>query len=73
MHDESNSDHSHPQPAEVKPEIPTEDPAKEATGIVSSGQKARAADIKDALAAVHALQDAQRKQRAEADELEHSK
>jgi hypothetical protein len=50
------------------PENPKEDPA----GIVSSGQKARAADVTEALAAIRALQDAQRKERAEADELEHT-
>lgn len=46
---------------------------EDTAGIVSSGQKARAADVTEALAAVRALQDAQRKERQEADELEHSK
>ncbi len=50
------------------PEKPQDDPA----GIVSSGQKARSADVMEAIAAVRALQDAERKQSAEADELEHS-
>lgn len=56
-------------------EEPTESlnpPEDDTAGIVSSGEKARAADVTEALAAVRALQDAQRKQQAETDQLEHT-
>lgn len=62
----SSENSDQPTPATSKIE-------EDAAGIVSSGQKARAADVTEALAAVRALQDAQRKEQQEADELEHSK
>lgn len=63
-----NSTENTEKPSEINPEKPKDDPS----GIVSSGQKARSADVMEALAAVRALQDAQRKESAEADELQHN-